>query len=139
MTGPHPSRGGRPGPAQTCPPADTAPARTDDWRARLIETVRTLVGRADPAIVEERKWRKPSNPDGVPVWSCDGIICTGETYRDHVKITFAKGAQLDDPDGLCNAGLDGRVRRAINLREGAVLDAGAFVALVRRAVAANRR
>lgn len=93
---------------------------------------------ADPEAVEERKWVKPSNPDGVPVWSHDGIICTGEVYRDHVKLTFAKGASLKDPSHLFNASLEGGLRRAIDVHEGETTDEKAFKALVREAVAVNR-
>ncbi len=108
-----------------------------DWRAQALSRVRELIREADPEIVEERKWAKPSQPAGVPVWSRDGIVCTGETYKRAVKLTFARGASLPDPAGLFNAGLDGRVRRAIDLREGDELDGEAFKALVRAAVALN--
>ena len=103
----------------------------------MLDRVRTIIRDADPDIVEDVKWRKPSNPAGVPVWERDGLICTGETYRDKVKLTFAKGASLDDPAGLFNSSLDGNVRRAIDIREGVELDAGAFKALIREAVALN--
>ena len=109
-----------------------------DWRAEMLARVRGLIGEADPAIVEEVKWRKPSNPDGVPTWSHAGLICTGETYKDKVKLTFANGAALDDPSRLFNASLEGGTRRAIDLREGDTLDEDAFRALIRSAVAANR-
>jgi hypothetical protein len=99
--------------------------------------VRKLIREADPEIVEAVKWRKPSNPLGVPVWEHAGIVCTGETYKDKVKLTFAKGASLDDPSGLFNASLDGNVRRAIDLHEGDKIDAKAFKALIRAAVALN--
>jgi hypothetical protein len=89
-------------------------------------------------VVEEIKWRKPTNPLGVPVWSHEGIICTGETYKDKVKLTFAKGASLEDPDGLFNASLDAKVRRVIDLHEGDEIDANAFKALVRAASELNR-
>ena len=105
-----------------------------DWRARTLERVRRLIQAADPEVVEEVKWRKPSNPAGVPVWSNGGIICTGETYKAVVKLTFAQGASLEDPAGLFNASLEGNVRRAIDIREGEKLDERAFKALVRRAV-----
>ena len=108
-----------------------------DWRAEQLEQVRKLIQQADPEVVEERKWRKPSNPAGVPVWEHDGIICTGETYKDKVKLTFARGAALGDPKGLFNASLEGGTRRAIDIREGETVDAGAFKALVRAAVALN--
>jgi hypothetical protein len=102
-----------------------------DWRGETLARVRALVHEAEPAVVEEWKWR------GVPVWSRDGIICTGETYRGHVKLTFARGAALDDPSGLFNASLDGNTRRAIDIHEGETLDAAAFRALVRSASVLN--
>jgi hypothetical protein len=105
----------------------------------MLAQVRALIQRADPHVIEERKWKKPTNPAGVPVWSRDGIICTGETYRDKVKLTFMRGAALDDPHGLFNASLEGNARRAIDIREGDTLDEDAFVALVRAAVALNTR
>jgi len=108
-----------------------------DWRAETLARVRKLIREADPDVVEEVKWRKPSNPGGVPVWEHAGIICTGETYRDKVKLTFARGAALKDPSGLFNASLDGNVRRAIDLREGETVNATALKALVRAAVALN--
>jgi hypothetical protein len=110
-----------------------------DWRAETLAEVRRLIGQADPQIVEERKWAKPTNPAGVPVWSHAGIVCTGETYKQAVKLTFARGAFLDDPKGLFNAGLEGNLRRAIDIREGEALPAAAFKALVRAAVAENLR
>ena len=103
----------------------------------MLDRVRTIIRDADPDIVEDVKWRKPSNPAGVPVWERDGLICTGETYRDKVKLTFAKGASLDDPAGLFNSSLDGNVRRAIDIHEGEQIDAAALKALVREAVALN--
>jgi hypothetical protein len=112
---------------------------TGDWRAAMLQRVRALILAADPEIVEEVKWRKPSNPAGVPVWSRGGIICTGETYKDKVKLTFAHGAALDDPAGLFNASLDAGTRRAIDIREGETLDESAFKALIRAAVALNRQ
>jgi hypothetical protein len=107
-----------------------------DWRGEMLARLRALIREADAHVVEEVKWRKPSNPMGVPVWEHDGIICTGETYKDKVKLTFAKGASLVDPDGVFNASLDG-TRRAIDIGEGETLDAEAFKALVRAAVALN--
>lgn len=107
------------------------------WRGEVLARVRGLILEADPDVVEEVKWKKPSNPAGVPVWSHDGILCTGEAYKDKVKLTFPEGAALEDPKGLFNASLEGKVRRAIDIREGDALDAAAFKALVRRAVAAN--
>jgi hypothetical protein len=111
---------------------------SDDWRAVSVEQVRSLILKAEPDIVEEGKWRKPSNPDGVPTFSCAGLVCTVETYKDKVKLTFAKGASLEDPSGLFNASLDAGTRRAIDLHEGDVLDENAFVELVRDAVAHNQ-
>ena len=108
-----------------------------DWRGRTLARVRGLIKAADPPVVEEIKWRKPSNPLGVPTWSHDGIICTGETYRDKVKLTFAKGASLEDPQRLFNASLEGGTRRAIDLREGDTVDETAFTALIKSAVAHN--
>lgn len=109
----------------------------EDWRGDMLALLRGLIHRADPDVVEEVKWVKPSNPLGVPVWSHDGILCTGETYRDKVKVTFAHGASLQDPSGLFNASLNGNTRRAIDLREGDAIDEEAFVALVRAAVERN--
>jgi len=107
-----------------------------DWRGETLVRVRKLIKQADPEVVEEWKWKKPTNP-GVPVWSHEGMICTGETYKSVVKLTFAKGAQLKDPKRLFNASLDGNVRRAIDLHEGEQIDEKAFVALIREAVALN--
>lgn len=110
----------------------------DDWRGAMLARVRSVIKKADPEIVEEVKWRKPSNPNGVPVWEHAGIICTGETYKDKVKLTFAKGAALDDPSGLFNASLDGNARRAIDIYEGdKKIDEKALKALIRAAVALN--
>ncbi len=110
----------------------------DDWRAQALDRMRGLIRQADPGAVEEVKWRKPSNAmQGVPTWSHDGLICTGETYKDKVKLTFARGAALPDPAGLFNADDRGNTRRAIDIREGDVVDAEAFKALVKAAVAAN--
>lgn len=119
---------------KTTKPA-TAPV---DWREETLARMRALILEADPRIIEERKWRKPSNGMvGVPVWSHEGIVCTGETYKQYVKLTFAQGASLPDPKGLFNAGLEGGTRRAIDIREGEKVDERAFVALVKAAVAAN--
>jgi len=104
-----------------------------DWRGEALSRIRSLIKEADPGVVEEWKWR------GVPVWSHDGLICTGETYKNVVKLTFLKGAQLKDPSELFNASLEGNARRAIDLREGEQLDERAFKALIRNAVALNRR
>jgi hypothetical protein len=109
-----------------------------DWRGETLARVRALIREADPGVVEEVKWRKPSNGMlGVPVWEHDGIICTGETYKDYVKLTFARGAALKDPSGLFNASLDGNVRRAIDIHEDDKIDERAFKALIRAAIAAN--
>jgi hypothetical protein len=106
-----------------------------DWRGEALSRIRALIKKADPEVVEEVKWRKPSNPSGVPVWSHDGIICTGETYKDHVKLTFAKGASLKDPSHLFNQ--EGTVRRAIDIHEGESVDEEAFKDLIRAAAALN--
>jgi hypothetical protein len=111
---------------------------SDDWRSDMVATVRALILGAEPGTVEEAKWRKASNPDGVPTFSNDGMICTVETYKDKVKLTFAKGASLPDPAGLFNASLDAGTRRAIDLFEGHNLDEDAFVRLIPDAVALNR-
>ena len=108
------------------------------WRAEILARMRALILEAIPAIVEVVKWRKSSNPAGVPVWEHDGLICTGETYKDKVKLTFARGAALPDPSGLFNAGQGGNVRRAIDIREGDAINARAFKALVKTAVAENK-
>jgi hypothetical protein len=109
------------------------------WRAATLAEVRRLIHEADPDILEECKWIKPGNPLGVPVWSHAGIVCTGEAYMQVVKLTFARGASLQDPRGLFNASLAGNTRRAIDIREGDVLDAEAFKALIQAAVAENLR
>jgi hypothetical protein len=107
-----------------------------DWRGKTLAKVRALIKQADPEVVEEWKWRKPSNP-GVPVWSHQGLICTGETYKSVVKLTFLKGASLEDPAGLFNSSLEGNTRRAIDIREDDEIDEQAFVALIRAAVSLN--
>jgi hypothetical protein len=111
---------------------------SDDWRGETVEKVRSLILAAEPATVEEAKWRKASNPDGVPTFSHLGLICTVETYKDKVKVTFAKGASLTDPDRVFNASLDAGTRRAVDIFDAGELDEKAFVALVRDAVALNR-
>jgi hypothetical protein len=108
-----------------------------DWRGETLARIRMLIKQADPEVVEEVKWRKPSNPAGVPVWSHAGIICTGETYKSVVKMTFAKGASLADPSGLFNSSLAGNTRRAIDFHEGDKIDEQALQALIRAAVALN--
>lgn len=125
--------------ARGASPSDLLDARIDelaDWRGRTLARVRAVIREADPAVVEEWKWVKPTSP-GVPVWSHDGPICTGEVYRDKVKLTFARGASLPDPAGLFNASLEGNTRRAVDLHEGDELDEKALGALVRAAVASN--
>src|ERR687888_356543 len=109
------------------------------WRAETLAEVRRMIHEADPEIVEECKWIKPSNPLGVPVWSRAGIVCTGEVYQQVIKLTFARGAPVEDPQGLFNSSLEGNPRRAIDIREGEVLDAEAFKALIQAAVAENLR
>jgi hypothetical protein len=112
-------------------------AELGDWRAETLSLMRTLIKEVDPDVVEELKWVKPTNP-GTPTWSHDGIICTGESYKNVVKLTFAKGASLKDPARLFNSSLDGHVRRAIDIHEGDEVQVPAFKALVRQAVALNR-
>ena len=116
---------------------DAKIAALGDWRGEALARMRALIRQAAPDVVEAVKWRKPSNPAGVPVWEYAGILCTGETYRGYIKLTFARGASLPDPAGLFNAGLTGGTRRAIDIREGDTIDVEAFVALVRDAVALN--
>jgi hypothetical protein len=112
-------------------------AELGDWRGKTLSRMRRLIQEADPDVVEEWKWVKPTRP-GTPVWSHDGIICTGESYKSVVKLTFARGASLKDPARLFNSSLDGNVRRAIDIHEGEDVDVSAFKALVREAVALNR-
>jgi hypothetical protein len=115
---------------------DASIEELDDWRGEMLSRLRALIKEADPEVVEEWKWRKPSNP-GVPVWSHQGPICTGETYKNVVKLTFFKGASLKDPSGLFNSSLEGNTRRAIDIREGEAIDEDAFRALIRAAVELN--
>jgi hypothetical protein len=112
--------------------------KAGDWRGDIIARARALIEEADPGVVEETKWKKPSNPAGVPTWSHAGIICTGERYKTHVKFTFARGAALPDPTKLFNASLEAGTRRAIDLQEGDALNEKAFKALIRAAVALNK-
>ena len=112
-------------------------AALGDWRGETLARVRALIREADPEVIEEVKWRKPSNPAGVPVWEHDGMICTGEIYRDKVKLTFAHGASLPDPSGLFNSSLEGNTRRAIDISEGEAIEGEALKTLVRAAVALN--
>jgi hypothetical protein len=116
---------------------DAKIAALDDWRGATFALVRRLIREADPDVVEAVKWRKPSNPSGVPVWEHAGMICTGELYRDKVKLTFARGAALEDPKRLFNSGFAGGTRRAIDIPENGDVDEAAFKALIREAVAAN--
>ena len=125
----------RPASASRSSDADiTAPG---DWRGELLARIRALITQADPEIVEERKWKKASNPMGVPVWSRHGILCTGETYRNAVKMTFFRGASLQDPSRVFNSGLEGNARRAIDFHEGDPIDERALKALIRAAVKLN--
>ena len=118
---------------------DASIADLDDWRGETLSRIRALIRAADPDVVEEVKWRKPSNSMlGVPVWSHAGIICTGETYKDKVKLTFAQGASLPDPAGLFNSSLEGKVRRAIDIHQDATLNEQAFQELIQAAVAHNQ-
>jgi len=118
-------------------PADATINESGDWRGEMLARVRALIQLADPDVVEEVKWVKPSTPGGVPVWSHGGIICTGETYKDKVKFTFAKGASLQDPSGLFNSSLEGNTRRAIDFHEGDKIDEEGLIGLIRAAVALN--
>ena len=119
------------------PKSDRPLKESDDWREAALSRLRTLILQADPEMTEERKWKKAATPDGVPVWSHDGIVCTGETYKTHVKLTFMKGASLKDPSGLVNSSLDGNARRAIDFQEGEKVDERAFKALIKEAVQLN--
>ena len=118
-------------------PSDEGIDHPGDWRGELLSRLRALIMEADPEMTEERKWVKPSNPAGVPTFSHDGLVCTGETYKGVVKMTFARGASLADPSGLFNSSLEGSTRRAIDFREGDKLDKEALKALIRAAVALN--
>ncbi len=110
----------------------------NDWRGEMLGQLRNLIRQADPEVTEELKWRKPSNPSGVPVWSYCGIICTGEVYKDKVKLTFARGATLEDPSGLFNSSLSGGTRRAIDFREGDKVNEKALKTLVGKAILLNK-
>ena len=116
---------------------DAKIASISDWRGPVLARMRALIHAADPEMAEGVKWRKPTNPSGVPVWEHDGIVCTGETYKGYVKLTFAKGAMLPDPAGLFNGSMGGNTMRAIDIREGANVDEAAFKALFQAAVALN--
>ena len=119
-------------------PIDEGIDHPGDWRGELLSRLRSLIMEADPEMTEERKWRKPSNPAGVPTWSHHGLVCTGETYKNVVKMTFAKGAALKDPSNLFNSSLDGNTRRAIDFHEGEKINEDALKTLVRAAVILNR-
>jgi hypothetical protein len=124
--------------AKAAAPIDAGTSTMNDWRVDLLAQLRAIILQSDPEITEEVKWRKPSNSmQGVPVWSCGGTICTGETYKTTVKLTFAQGASLEDPKGLFNSSLEGNTRRAIDFREGDPVHASALKALVRAAIALN--
>ena len=117
-----------------------AESNLGDWKGKMLSHVRALIKQADPEMIEERKWKKPSNAmAGVPVWSHDGIVCTGETYTKVVKLTFARGASIPDPSRLFNSSLEGNTRRAIDIHEGEQIEARAFKALIKAAVVHNRR
>lgn len=119
------------------PKAKRSTSTLGDWRVETLERMRRLILEADPAMIEERKWKKATNPEGVAVWSHDGIVCTGEMYKAVAKLTFFRGASLPDPARLFNAGLAGGTRRAIDIKEGETVDANAFKALIRAAVKLN--
>jgi len=126
--------------AKTSSGSDAVDAKIEslgDWRTATLSHVRAIIKAADPEMTEDAKWRKAGNPLGVPTWEHDGIICTGESYKEYVKLTFAKGASLKDPAHLFNSSLDGNVRRAIDIHEGEDIDPSAFKTLVRQAVALN--
>ena len=116
---------------------DAILADLGDWRGERLATLRRLILAAEPDVVEEIKWRKPANPAGVPTWTHGGIICTGETYKDKVKLTFAKGAHVEDPTGIFNSSLGGATRRAVDIKEGDELNEQAFTELIRNAIAIN--
>ena len=116
---------------------DAKIASLPDWRGKLLTSIRSLIKEVVPDVEEDAKWRKAANPLGVPTWSRGGVICTGETYKDKVKLTFVRGASLDDPKKLFNSSLDGGTRRAIDVREGEAIDEAALKALFREAVAVN--
>ena len=128
------------GPSKSAPstPTDTSVEAPADWRGELLFRLRALIMEADPEMTEERKWRKPSNPAGVPTWSHNGLVCTGETYKSVVKMTFAKGASLEDPSGLFNSSLEGNTRRAIDIHEDDKINERALKNLVRAAVDYNQ-
>ena len=139
--GSHASRARKPAAKATMTASAGMRAKIRDlgaWREETLARMRALILEADPQMIEERKWRKPSNAmAGIPVWSHNGIVCTGETYQKVVKLTFARGARIPDPSRLFNSSLEGNTRRAIDIHEGEKVDAGAFKALVKAAVAQN--
>ncbi|HUQ98073.1 MAG TPA: DUF1801 domain-containing protein [Gemmatimonadaceae bacterium] len=122
---------------KTSSKAKAKPKAGGDWRKEALDRMRALIFEADPEMTEERKWKKAANPAGVPVWSHNGMVCTGETYAKAVKLTFARGASIPDPSHLFNSSLEGNTRRAIDIHEGETVDARAFKALVKAAVAKN--
>jgi hypothetical protein len=126
-------------PSTTSPKIDEKIQSLGGWRAEILAEIRRLIHEAVPDVVEDCKWIKPSNPWGVPVWSCAGIVCTGEAYKQVVKLTFARGASLNDPQGLFTSSLEGSTRRAMDIHEGEWLDGEAFKGLILAAVAENRR
>ena len=132
-------RSGRASPESTPGRMNVAPKpKLEDWREKILDRIRAVILEADPEMLEERKWKKPSNGMiGVPVWSHDGIVCTGETYKNYVKITFAKGAFVKDPSGLFNSGLKGNLRRAIDIHQDDTINEKALKALIRAAVKLN--
>jgi hypothetical protein len=129
------SKAGKPRTAAA--PSTSSPKAGPGWRGETLARMRALILEADPEMTEERKWIKPTNPSGVPVWSHGGMVCTGETYTNAVKLTFFRGASIPDPSRLFNSSLEGNMRRAIDIHEGEQVDAGAFKALVKAAVAQN--
>jgi hypothetical protein len=131
------ARRGPPPTSSACDEIDAKIAKLADWRGETLSRVRQLIQEADAEVVEEIKWRKPTNPSGVAVWSHAGILSTGEIYTEKVKLTFAKGAFLPDPSGLFNSSLDGNLRRAIDIRRSEQIDGIAFKALMRAAIASN--
>src|SRR5262245_44242412 len=131
------SRASNPRKSAARPAAKATKPALGDWRGQTLARMRALILEADPEMIEERKWRKPSNPAGVPVWSHNGIVCTGETYKQIVKLTFAQGAGIPDPSRLFNSSLEGSTRRAIDIHEGEHVDAVAFKALIKAAVFQN--
>ena len=137
MTGKPNQQDGASSPSKEIDARPEALRASGDWRGETLARLRALIRQADPEVVERVKWRKPSNPSGIPVWEHDGMICGGETYRNYVKLTCAQGAALPDPAGLFNSGFGGNTRRAIDMKEGQAIDEQAFKALIRAAVTLN--